>query len=155
MKRIVGVLIHMVVGGLFGASEVLGGFGGVLAGKTSQRPILTATIVTDVTANATVPGRGLTSIRIQKGPASLAAFFVSAAIRDGVVDCGTLRNDIKRFFVGYLADVWLTTPSVRTALFQAFGDPDKVVVTETSQARCTEVDGREYLSFDAELKFEK
>ena len=155
MKRIVGVLALVVVSSLFGASEVLGGFGGVLAGKTGK-PILTGTIITDVTTGpAAQPGRGLTAIRVQKGPSLTSAFFVSAAIRDGVVDCATLRNELKRFFEGYFVDVWLSPPQVRQALFQAFGDPEQVVVTDTNHGRCTVVEGREVLSFDAEFRFGK
>ena len=74
MKRAASVVALVLIGSLLVASDVRGGAGGLVLPTKTTGSSLTATIVTDVTGTGTGvhPGKGQTSIRVQKGGSSAA-----------------------------------------------------------------------------------
>ena len=163
MKRVAGILALMLVVSLLGASDVRGGAGALLpAGKTTG-PALTATIVTDVTGVPFFPGKGLTSIRVQKAGSNAAVLFNSSYVANFGGQCIAAGFDLPggtNFrFVG-LMNGWVAPLSVRNALLLQFGNPDKAAITDTDSAACTSVDRgdgtgvRQILSFTAVIQFQ-
>ena len=156
MRRTAAVLALVAVASLFHASDVRGAGALVAAGKTTGAS-LTATIVTDVTGGSFTPGKGLTSIRVQKSSSSVAVLFNSSLINGLVAECIAIGYDLQAGtdarFIG-LMNGWVP-PSVLSSLLGQFGNPVKAAITDTDYAACTGVDGRQILSFTAVIQFEK
>ncbi len=162
MKTVVGILALILVVSLLGASDVQGGAAGQPAGKTTG-PALTATIVIDVTGIMNNPGKGLTSIRVQKASSGAAVLFTSHQIHAWQGECLSsgftdLQASTNFRFVG-LTSGWIDTTAVRDALFMPFGGPDKAAITDTDYAACTTADDgfgsvRQILSFTAVIQFQ-
>lgn len=163
MRRTAAILALVAVVSLLGASDVRGGSAGVPAGKTTGYT-LTATIVMDLTNIVGggppfffAPGKGLTSIRIQRSSFSAAALFTSGVIFGP--SCAAIKGETDFRFIG-LMNAWVSPASVRTSLFAQFGDPDKAAIVDTDNAECTTVVGgagggnREVLSFTATIQFQ-
>jgi len=153
MKRAASILALVLAVSLLGASDVRGGFALLPAGKTTG-PGLTATIVIDVT-NAT--GKGLSSIRVQKAGASAAVIFNSGYVNGLFDECISAPLDLKgttaNRFTG-LIDGLIDTPQVLNSLLQQFGNPIKAAITGQDYVACTEVNGRQILSFTALIQFQ-
>lgn len=161
MRRTAAILTLVAVVSLLGASDVRGGAAGAPAGKTTG-PAVVATIVMDLTGAGLAPigghpGKGLTSIRIQRSGSSAAALFTSGLISTFVVECNDVVGDTDGRFVGKL-NGWVPG-SVLTSLFGPSGG--QAVITDTDYPACTDVlDGagggtRHVLSFTAVIQFEK
>lgn len=160
------VLALVVVVSLLGASDVRGGGGALVVPKRTSGPALTATITMDVTGGSSFPGKGLTSIRVQKASASAGALFVSSYVAGFVGSCTGLdfpatavAASTNARFVGMM-DGFVDTPSVLSALISQFGNPSKAAITDTDSATCTSVPGgagglgpRTVLSFTAVIQF--
>jgi hypothetical protein len=118
---------------------------------------VTATIVTDVTGPAGTLGKGLTSIRLQKAGTSEAVLFVSsyvASFADECIPAGFgLKTGTANRFTG-LIDGFVDTPSVLNKLLLKFGIPSRAAITTQDYVACTEVDGRQILSFTAVIQFQ-
>ena len=153
MKRAASILALVLAVSLLGASDVRGGFALLPAGKTTG-PGLTATIVIDVT-NAT--GKGLSSIRVQKAGTSEAVLFVSSYVASFADECIPegfgLKTGTANRFTG-LMDGFVDTPSVLNKLLEKFGIPSKAAITGQDYVACTEVNGRQILSFTALIQFQ-
>jgi hypothetical protein len=162
MKRVAGTLALVLGLSLLHASDVRGGFGGGLTGKTGA-PNLISTIVTDVTNGAATPGKGLTAIRVQKAGSSAAVLFESTTINQSQVGCQQILQERQQGFDRFvgLMDTWVSPASVRAALLGQFGNPDQAAITDTDYASCTSVDRgdgmgiREILSLTAVIQFQK
>ena len=156
MKRATGILALVLIASLLGAADVRAGSAGAPAGKTSG-PSVTAAIVIDLTGPGGTPGKGLSSIRIQRSGAGAGAFFVSGLISTWVPECATIVGETNFRFVGKM-NGWVPAEAL-TALFGGtLGN--KAVITDTDYAACTDVsDGaggtRHVLSFTAVIQFEK
>jgi len=124
-----------------------------------------ATIVMDVTGTCpdfictptNAPGKGLTSIRIQRSGSSSAALFTSNVVFG--VSCKDVVGDTDGRFVGNM-NGWVPS-SVLTSLFGG-SFQNKAVIVDTDYPSCTDVFGgagggtkREVLSFTAVIQFEK
>ena len=167
MKRATSLVALVLIGSLLAASDVRGGAGGlVLPGRTTGAS-LTATIVTDVTGPSENPGKGQTSIRVQKGGSSSAVKFTSGYVKSFTRECFSadfptdLQSGTNARFVG-LMNGWVDDPAVLNALLSAYGDPNKAAITDTDYAACTTVPHttdasgtRQVLSFTAVIQFEK
>ena len=155
MRRTAAILALVAVVSLLGASDVRAGSAGAPAGKTTG-PSVVATIVMDLTGagTPTPPGKGLTSIRIQRSGSSAAALFTSGVVFG--VECNDVVGDTDGRFVGKL-NGWVPG-SVLTSLFGPSGD--KAAITDTDYAACTDVIGgagggtRHVLSFTAVIQFQ-
>ena len=168
MKRAASVVALVLIGSLLVASDVRGGAGGLVLPTKTTGSSLTATIVTDVTGTGTGvhPGKGQTSIRVQKGGSSAAVQFTSGYVASFTRECFSadfptdLQAGTNARFVG-LMNGWVDDQAVLTSLLSAYGDPNSAAVTDTDYAACTEVshnDGtgvRKVLSFTAVIQFEK
>jgi hypothetical protein len=164
MRRTAAILVLVAVVSLLGTSDVRAGSAGAPAGKTTGSSVV-ATIVIDVTGGFQNPGKGLTSIRIQRSGSSAAALFDSGLINTWVVSCNDVVGDINGRFVGLL-NGWVPG-SVLTSLLGPLGG--KAAITDTDYASCTSVDNgvdqvvgsgaeggvRQILSFTAVIQFEK
>ena len=160
MSRTAAILTLIAVVSLLSASDVRGGAALFPAGKTTG-PGLIATIVTDVTGTGTdpllKPGKGLTTIRVQKAATSAAVVFQSSYVNSFVDECiasgfPDKQSSTANRFTG-LIDGFIDTPSVLTALLQNFGDPHKAAITNQDYVECTSVAGRQILSFTAVIQF--
>jgi len=161
MRRAAAILALIAVVSLLGTSDVRAGSAGTPAGKTTG-PAVTATIVMDLTGQCpnfsctpdNAPGKGLTSIRIQRAGSSLAAIFMSQKVFG--VACPDVLADINGRFVGLMG--WIPD-SVLGSLFSA-AYKNKAAITDTDYASCTNVtDGfgggtRQVLSFTATIQFQ-
>ena len=166
MKRTAAILTLVGVVSLLGASDVRGGGGALTpAGKTTG-PGVIATIVIDVTGQSQAPGKGLTSIRVQKASASAAAFFQSSYVNGFFNECNAAPFDVARTtadrFTG-LMDIFVDAPGVLDALLQNFGTPSKAAIISQDYVACAPVtsqDGngnpitRKILSFTAVIQFQ-
>jgi hypothetical protein len=158
MKRVAAILAPILVVSLLGASDVRGGAALLPAGKTTG-PALTATIVTDVTGGSFAPDKGLTSIRVQRASTTVAAIFDSGYVAAFVGECiaggfPDVKTTTANRFTG-LIDAFVDTPAVLESLFGQFGDPSKAAITSQDYVTCTEVNGRQILSFTAVIQFKK
>ena len=157
MKKIAAILAPILVVSLLGASDVRGGSALLPAGKTTGGAV-SATIVMDVTGGSGAPGKGLTSIRVQKAGTSEAVVFVSSYVAAFVDECIPqgfgLQTGTANRFTG-LIDGLIDTPEVLNKLFQKFGIPSKAAITGQDYVACTEVSGRQILSFTAVIQFQR
>jgi len=156
MKRTAAILTLVGVVSLLGASDVRAGAALLPAGKTTGGAV-TATIVTDVTGGSGAPGKGLTTIRVQKAGASAAVVFNSSYVSSFADECipsgFSLQTATANRFTG-LIDGFVDTPTVLNALLQKFGNPSKAAITDQDYVECTSVDGRQILSFTAVIQFQ-
>ncbi len=166
MKRAAGVLALVLVGSLLAASDVRGGAGGLVPPGKTTGPSLTATIVTDVTGGSGAPGKGQTSIRVQKSSSSAGVQFTSGYVASLTGQCipegFDLQGGTNFRFVG-LMNGWVDDPTVLNSLLVQYGNPNKAAITDTDYAACTAVshtnpDGtvsvRQVLSFSAVIQFQ-
>ena len=169
MKRTATILTLVMVVSLLGASDVRGGGGALSLPKKTTGPGLIATIVVDVTnpPGPGNPGKGDTSIRVQKAGASTAVFFNSSMVNGWIHECifpgldlaGTTANR----FIGFMSG-WVDSPGVLDALLQNFGNPGLAAITSTDYAACAPVTYkddkgniltvRQILSFTAVIQFQ-
>lgn len=153
MKRAAAILTLVAVVSILGASDVRGDSALLPAGKTTSTS-LAATIVTDVT-NA--PGKGASSIRVQRAGTVVAAIFNSTYVASFVDECiakgfSDVKTTTANRFTG-LIDGFVDTPAVLTSLFVQFGIPSDAAITDQDYVTCTEVNGRKILSFTAVIQF--
>lgn len=154
MRRTAAILALIAVASLLGASDVLAGSAGTPAGKTVG-PAVLATVVIDVTGGISSPGKGKSSVRVQRSGSSLAAFFDSSFVGAWSVECAAALPETDLRFVG-LMSAWVP-PSVLTTFFGSSGN--KAAIVDTDYAICTDVpqsDGstRHILSFTATIQFQ-
>jgi hypothetical protein len=153
MKRIAALLILVAAIALVSSSDVRAGSALLPAGKTTSTS-LAATIVTDVT-NA--PGKGASSIRVQRAGTVTAAIFDSTYVASFVDECiaqgfSDVKTSTANRFTG-LIDGFVDTPAVLTALLGSFGDPSSAAITDQDYVTCSVVNGRQILSFTAVIQF--
>lgn len=162
MKRTAGIIALVMVASLFGVSDVRGGAGGLVLPTKTTGPTLTATVVIDVTGGINTPGKGLASIRVQKGGSATAVQFTSSHVASFGGQCIAqgfdLQSGTDARFVGFM-DGWVDDPQVLISLIGSFGTPGKAAITGTDSAACTAVthaDGsvRQVLSFSAVIQFQ-
>lgn len=163
MKRVAGVLALVLVVSLLGTSDVRGAAGGASPGKTTGSSVVAA-IVIDVTGTGVGvfhPGKGLTSIRIQKSGSSAAALFDSGVIQSWVNECNPAS-----LFLGKM-DGWVP----EDVLISLFGSTlaHTAVIVDTDYFTCAPVNNgpdqvansgaeggtRKIMSFMAVIQFEK
>ena len=158
--RKLGVVLALVGAvSLLCTSDVLAGAAGAPAGKTTGTSQV-ATIVIDVTGGAFNPGKGLTSIRLQRSGTNVAALFTSPTIFtwSDKKQCKEALADILGF--NGLLNGWVDQ-GVLSALFG--GLANQAAIIDTDYAICTTVDGlgafpvgkRQVLSFTAVIQFVK
>jgi hypothetical protein len=168
MRRAAAILSLVAVVSLLGASDVRGGAALTPAGKTTG-PGVIATIVTDVTnpPGPGNPGKGLTTIRVQKASASAAVIFYSSYVNSLVDECISPGLDLKgttaNRFTG-LINGFVDSPGVLDSLLQNFGNPSKAAITSQDYVACTPVTYkdalgnvlavRQILSFTAVIQFQ-
>ena len=158
MRNAAVIVALTLVASLLGASDVLGGAGGLVQPGKTTGPALTASVVIDLTGGSGAPGKGVTAIRVQKASTSAAVLFTSSYINSwggGCLPVGytDLAAGTDARFVG-LMDSWVDDPGVRTALLGQFGDPSRAAITDTDHATCTTMNGRQILSFTAVIQFQ-
>ena len=154
MRRTAAILALVAVVSLLGASDVRAGSAGTPAGKTIG-PAVVATIVIDVTGGISAPGKGQSSIRVQRAGSSAAAFFTSSFVNSWLVECDVAVSETDLRFVG-LMSAWVPN-LVLTKFFGPSGS--KAAIVDTDYATCTDVtqlDGsvRHILSFAATIQFQ-
>jgi hypothetical protein len=112
-----------------------------------------------VTGGQGAQGKGLTSIRVQKASASVAAIFTSGYVNSFVAECiaaddrDAVTTTANRF-TGVI-DTFVDTPAVLEALFGQFGPPKDAAITDQDYVICQEVNGRQILSFTAVIQFKQ
>jgi hypothetical protein len=166
MRRAATLAVLVLTVSLVCVSDVIGG-AALLQPTRVQNPGLTATIVMDVTGGVGEPGKGLTSIRIEKNRQSTAAVFESAYVRSFQSGCVglDLKPTTQSRFIGFM-DGWVAPQSVRDALFLPFHViPNNAAIVSIHDPSCTTVPGgvagsgglttREILSFNAVIRFQK
>jgi hypothetical protein len=159
MKRTAAILTLVAVVSLLGASDVRAGAALISAGKTGK-PRLIATIVTDVTGGSFADGKGVTTVRVQKGNTNTATVFTSSYVASFAGECtadefSDVETTTASRFTG-LIDGFIDTPAVLEALFEPFGEiPSDAAITDQEDVTCTAVNGRQILSFTAVIRFKK
>jgi hypothetical protein len=151
MRRTAAILALVTVVSMFGASDVRGSGAGAPLVGTPTGPNMTATIVMDLTGVGSVPvppGKGQTSIRVQRSDESAAAFFISGVIFGP--ECNSILGEVDSRFFGKL-NGWVPG-SVLESLFGTLGN--QAAIVDTDYATCTDVNGRHILSFTALIKFD-
>ena len=152
---IAGILAPIVVASLLAVSDVQGGAALTPPTTKVNRAGVTATIVTDVTGGSFADGKGLTSIRVQKGSASEAVIFNSSYVASFVDQCipsgFSLETGTANRFTG-LMDGFVDEGDLNS-LFAKFGTPSKAVITGQDYVTCTNQNGRQILSFMAVVQF--